>query len=171
MGVRHITTHPQESTDFYQGVTAMRSDILERRAEIVAWIAEHRPKAFMCRELRCKPLTLEGYLKKMGLEYKGNMGGKGHKHAPNWKSAYHYLRAGSSIGSHKLKLKLLRDGLKERRCERCGKGEWLGEPIPIELHHINGDRFDNRLVNLQLLCPNCHALTDNHAGRGSRRRA
>jgi ribosomal protein S27AE len=147
----------------------MRRDILERRAEIIGWIAERRPKAFICRELRCKPVTLEGYLKRMGLEYKGNMGKRGYSQ-PTWKSAYEYLRKGTTIPSHKLKLKLLRDGLKKRLCERCGNSEWLGEPIPIELHHVNGDRFDNRLVNLQLLCPNCHALTDNHAGKGSRRK-
>ena len=146
----------------------MRRDILERRAEIIGWIAECRPKAFMCRELRCKPVTLEGYLKRMGLEYKGNMGRKGYSH-PVRKTAHEYLIEGAAISSHRLKLKLLRDEVKKRLCERCGKSKWLGEPIPLELHHVNGDRFDNRLVNLQLLCPNCHALTDNHAGRGSSR--
>ena len=147
----------------------MRTDIIDRRSEIENWIAEHRPKAFICRELRCKPITLNGYLLKMGLNYAGNMGGKGHKHAPNRKNAHAYLRKGSFISSHRLKLKLLEDGIKLRRCERCDMKDWLGEPIPIELHHKNGDRFDNRLDNLQLLCPNCHALTDNHAGKGSRK--
>ena len=146
----------------------MRSDILERRAEIVAWIAEHRPKAYMCRELRCKPLTLEGYLKKMGLEYKGNMGGRG-KTAPNRKHASEYLYNGSIVKSHRLKLALLRDGLKTPRCEGCRGEEWLGKPMPLELHHVNGNCFDNRIENLQLLCPNCHSLTDNHAGRGAHR--
>jgi hypothetical protein len=148
----------------------MRRDILEREMEIRGWVSQHRPKAFMCRELRCKPLTLEGYLKKFGLSYQGNMGGKGYKQCPTRKSALEYLNRGSIISSHKLKLKLLRDGLKTHRCERCNQDEWMGEPIPVELHHVNGDRFDNRLENLQLLCPNCHALTDNHAGKGSRRK-
>ena len=57
----------------------MRRDILEREAEIRGWVAQRRPKAFMCRELRCKPLTLDSYLKKFGLDYHGNMGAKGHK--------------------------------------------------------------------------------------------
>lgn len=144
----------------------MRHDILERQIEIEKWIAENRPKAFICRELRCKTSTLEGYLARMGLHYAGNMGGKGYRECPTRKHVRVYLHKGSFISSHKLKLKLVKDGLKERCCERCGLKKWMGEPIPIELHHVNGDRFDNRIRNLKLLCPNCHALTDNHAGKG-----
>jgi hypothetical protein len=144
----------------------MRRDILERRSCIEQWIAEGRSKAFMCRELRCKHATLESYLAKMSLPYIGNRGGKG-KTCPTRKPAEYYLHKGSTIQSHELKLKLLRDGLKERRCEQCGNAEWVGKAIPLELHHVNGDRFDNRIINLQMLCPNCHALTDNHAGKGT----
>ena len=50
-------------------------------------------------------------------------------------------------------------------CENCGLIEWLGQQIPLEIHHINGVNTDNRIENLQLLCPNCHALTDNYRGR------
>lgn len=66
-----------------------------------------------------------------------------------------------------LKSRLLNEGLKEYKCERCGRTEWEGEPIPLQLHHINGVRSDNRIENLQLLCPNCHALTDNYCGRNT----
>lgn len=76
-----------------------------------------------------------------------------------------YLVCGSAIASSKLRNRLLKEGLKEHKCERCGRTEWEGEPIPLQLHHINGDRTDNRLENLQLLCPNCHTLTDNYCGR------
>ena len=50
-------------------------------------------------------------------------------------------------------------------CESCGLDQWQDQPIPLEIHHINGDNTDNRLNNLILLCPNCHALTDNYRGR------
>ena len=145
--------------------TKMRDDILKRQEEIELWISQLRPKAHICRDLKCRPSTLDGYLKKLGLSYKGNMGGKGFKFSSSRKMTTEFLFKGSTISSHKLKLRLLKDNLKQRVCEMCKGKEWLGKAIPLELHHINGDRFDNRLSNLQLLCPNCHALTDNYSGR------
>lgn len=45
-------------------------------------------------------------------------------------------------------------------CECCSNTEWLGQPITLELHHLDGDRTNNSVDNLQLLCPNCHSFTD-----------
>ena len=69
-----------------------------------------------------------------------------------------------------LKARLLREGLKEDRCEVCGMSEWQGKPISMQLHHINGDGLDNRLENLAFLCPNCHSQTDTYGGRNGHRR-
>ena len=67
--------------------------------------------------------------------------------------------------NRRLKMRLIEAGLKEKKCEKCGLTEWLQNDIPIELHHINGIKTDNRLSNLQFLCPNCHAQTENYRGR------
>ena len=73
----------------------------------------------------------------------------------------------SNWTSHNIRNKLLKEGLKEHKCEKCERTEWEGEQIPLELHHLNGDHHDNRLENLQILCPNCHAQTDNYSGKSS----
>ena len=84
------------------------------------------------------------------------------------KDTSEYLVKGSKITSFKLKNKLLKEGYKEHICEKCGNAEWYGKPIPLELHHINGDNTDNRLENLQMLCPNCHSFTDTYGGRNQK---
>ena len=50
--------------------------------------------------------------------------------------------------------------LRGHKCEKCGNTEWLGQPIKLEVHHKDGDRSNNDLSNLQLLCPNCHSYTE-----------
>jgi hypothetical protein len=69
-----------------------------------------------------------------------------------------------------LKARLLSQGLKENRCEQCGISVWRGVPLSLALHHINGDRLDNRVENLELLCPNCHSQTETFSGRNGRGR-
>lgn len=58
--------------------------------------------------------------------------------------------------------------IRGNRCEQCGLTEWNGQTIPLELHHVDGDTFNNELENLQLLCPNCHAQTDNYCGKNKK---
>jgi hypothetical protein len=144
-----------------------RIDIYEKKELILEWVKEGKAKAYICRDLKCKPETLNGFLKEWGIDYKGNQSHKGEENKKCYKPASFFLGTDKQISSYKLIYKLFRDGLKERKCECCGLTEWLGKEIPLELHHINGDHFDNHLENLKVLCPNCHAFTDNYSGRAS----
>src|SRR5689334_19168285 len=76
-----------------------------------------------------------------------------------------YLVKGSDIQSLKLKRYLLEQKVLDAACCKCGGTTWCGQPIPLELDHRNGDRHDNELANLRLLCPNCHALTPTYRGK------
>ena len=55
--------------------------------------------------------------------------------------------------------------LRGHKCEKCGNTEWLNQPIVLEVHHKDGDHLNNVLENLELLCPNCHSLTENWRGK------
>ena len=74
----------------------------------------------------------------------------------------------STYQSYKLKRRLISEGIKRAVCESCGQTTWLGQPIPLELHHINGENRDNRLENLCILCPNCHAMTESYRGKNKK---
>lgn len=65
--------------------------------------------------------------------------------------------------SYKLKKRLFAAGVKIPECEFCGWAEKMNNGrIPLELDHVNGDRYDNRIENLRILCPNCHSLQPTH---------
>ncbi len=71
----------------------------------------------------------------------------------------------SNYQSFKLKKRLFALGIKKPKCEKCGWSKIsIDGRIPIELDHINGDRHDNRISNLRILCPNCHSLEATHRG-------
>jgi len=76
-----------------------------------------------------------------------------------------YLVNGKYIQSNSLKKRLISEGIKEHKCECCGITEWNGQPTPIELDHIDGNRYNNVIENLRILCPNCHAQTDTYCGK------
>lgn len=67
----------------------------------------------------------------------------------------------------KLKPHLIRE--RGHQCQSCQNTEWLGHPITLEVHHIDGDRTNNGYENLQLICCNCHSTTDNWRGKAKRK--
>jgi len=56
------------------------------------------------------------------------------------------------------------------KCAICNlETLWNNKPIMLQLDHINGDHFNNDIINLRLLCPNCHSQTDTYTGRNIKR--
>ncbi|MFI5275385.1 MAG: HNH endonuclease signature motif containing protein [Candidatus Saccharimonadales bacterium] len=81
------------------------------------------------------------------------------------------LVANGTMQSYSLKKRLFMAGLKTPLCEMCGWAQQAQDGrIPVELDHINGDRYDNRLENLRILCPNCHSLQPTHRGKNKKHR-
>lgn len=137
----------------------MRTDILERKEEILLWIKDNKPKVYIAKQIGCKQHTLNQYLKLMNIDYAGNMAGIG-----LLKSKIpldDILNNKVKFDSVQLKKRLLHEGILENKCVKCGNlDEWNNEPLTLELDHINGDSNDNRIENLRILCPNCHSQTD-----------
>ena len=65
---------------------------------------------------------------------------------------------------------LFKSGKKLYKCEICGIKEWMGKDIILEIHHIDGDKNNNKIENILILCPNCHSQTDNFRGRNIKKK-
>ncbi len=76
-----------------------------------------------------------------------------------------YLVTGR-LPTSRLKARLLSEGLLRRQCYECGLGPtWNEKPLKLQLDHIDGDRKNNLLENLRILCPNCHTQTETYAAK------
>ena len=79
---------------------------------------------------------------------------------------YDILIENSTYNRGHLKNRLYKEKLKLRKCELCGQNEmWNGKKMSLILDHINGIYNDNRLCNLQIVCPNCNATLSTHCGK------
>jgi len=82
----------------------------------------------------------------------------------------------STADRSQVKRRLLRDLRWPYTCSACanamfelrdGAPFWFGKPVTLQLEHRNGNSTDNRLENLELLCPLCHSQTSTYSGRNS----
>lgn len=69
------------------------------------------------------------------------------------------------ISSSDLRKKLIDCGIKKYQCEKCKRKTWLGKPIKLQLDHIDGDKRNQLLNNIRIICPNCHSFTETHSKR------
>ncbi len=117
---------------------------------------------------------IKKYIKELNLSTK-------HFKGQSWNKGLHFggkvkhtlpeiLIENSSYQSYKLKQRLFKEGLKTKKCEECSWSKMSEDGrLPLELDHINGNRHDNRLENLRVLCPNCHSLKLTHRGKNRKR--
>jgi len=96
---------------------------------------------------------------------KGHLKGKTHDWAPKQPLDEILVKNSTYTNSDRLRQRLIKEGILDGKCDECGLSEWRGCRLSVELDHKNGDRRDNRIENLQILCPNCHSLTPTWRGR------
>lgn len=125
--------------------------------DVIRICKEVKSLAGLLKELGLKPAggnyaNMQRLIQQLSIDtshWTGSSWNKG-KQLKNWQN---YTKV-ESLKPHLCKVK-------NNTCESCGNKEWMNNPIPLEVHHIDGDRTNNEVDNLQLLCCNCHALTEN----------
>lgn len=129
----------------------------------------------VCRKLGRKPVGgslthVKHFCNLHGIDY-SHMTGQGHnkgKPSNQRKSADSILTYNNLEGtSYRVKHSKLKRALLEKnipyKCNVCGASTWNGQELPLEIDHINSKYWDNRLENLQFICPNCHTIKTIHA--------
>jgi len=87
----------------------------------------------------------------------------------NKKELKDILKEGVSYQGSRLKRRLISEGLKQDICEQCGQLPIHNhKKLVLQLDHKNGNHTDNRLENLQVVCPNCHSQTNNYGSKNKR---
>jgi 5-methylcytosine-specific restriction endonuclease McrA len=118
--------------------------------------------------------------KKLGVDTSHFLGaghGRAKRKAKNTKLLESYFRVwrreekATRPGSSTIRKAALTLGWLVEECYVCKGTEWMGKDIPLDLDHMDGDPWNNRIENLRILCRNCHAQTETFGAknRGNRR--
>jgi hypothetical protein len=112
--------------------------------------------------------TLDNFIKKNNIDISHFIKNNKNHHGGKWSLEQILVEDSFYTKTTSLKERLYKEGIKKRLCELCGQDEiWKNKKISLILDHINGDRHDNRIENLRIVCPNCNASLETHC-RGLR---
>ena len=128
------------------------------------------PITEIARRIGCQYRTLKNFLKQEKIEYKGNPSRKGIPHIESQKnmSSEEYMKSVITPKNSVL-IRLLSKERGYRKCEVCQNDKWNGKDIPLEIHHIDGNHQNRRVSNILMICPNCHAQTDNYKSKNMKK--
>lgn len=140
--------------------------------EFIRICTESDTMAIAARRLNMHFNTFKRYAEKFGC-YVPNQGGRDTKKGPRRdRIPTEDILNGlyPDYQTYKLKKRLIREGYLEDKCGRCG---WDQKPqdaefTPCELHHKDGNCRNHRRENLELICPNCHSLTENYRAKNKK---
>lgn len=123
--------------------------------DIIKAVKDSKSLAGALRELNLMPvggnyMTLKKKIKELDLD-------TSHFKGQGWSKNTFVIPLNAKRSNNAIKKHLISN--RGHMCENCSNTQWLGNPIPIELEHIDGNSLNNELTNLKLLCPNCHSLT------------
>lgn len=108
---------------------------------------------------RIKGIVKELNLDTSHFDKRWNLGMKMGVKSPRLKLELILIKNSSYQNTHSLKSRLIEEKILINKCNCCGINSWEGKLLSLQLDHIDGDRTNNELSNLQLLCPNCHSQT------------
>lgn len=115
------------------------------------------------------PTSLKKKIAELSLDtshFTGQAWNRGKRHPTSVDIEKYLCKDSSCVSTNHLKKRLLKLGLLVPICKECGIGTtWNNRPLVLHMDHINGNKTDNRLENLQMLCPNCHSQTTTYAGK------